>query len=203
MCSTQRLQSQQCSMVATEQQPRSSLRACNELTAKEGWWLHYFGWVKHFPSQKRNWSWIRNNLRLMNSAMISYVNSFPRIALISYINSIMNSYMISLLWIHWHEFRDEFTHKFWHMISRYSSWLWIHIWIHVMNSDMISWSWIHMQHFMTCEFIYEFMYMKNMVKSYLKWCLTRFQMNSWRRITWKLWKVTYPLSRIPAFVGNQ
>ena len=46
-----------------------------------------------------------------------------------------------------------------------------------------------------------FMYMKNLVKSYLKWCLTRFQMNIWRRITWKLWKVTYSLSRIPAFVG--
>ena len=29
-----------------------------------------------------------------------------------------------------------------------------------MNSYKISWSWIHMLHFMTCEFRYEFMYMK-------------------------------------------
>ena len=33
-----------------------------------------------------------------------------------------------------------------------------------------------MQHFMTYEFIYEFMYMKNIVKSYLKLCVPRFQM---------------------------
>ena len=33
-----------------------------------------------------------------------------------------------------------------------------------------------MRHFMTCEFIYEFMYMKNIVKSYLKSCVPRFQM---------------------------
>ena len=30
---------------------------------------------------------------------------------------------------------------------------------------------------MTYEFIYEFMYMKNIVKSYLKLCVPRFQMN--------------------------
>ena len=58
----------------------------------------------------------------------------------------------------------------------YSSWSWIHIWIHIMNSYTISWSWIHMRHFMTYEFIYEFMYMKNIVKSYLKSCVPRFQM---------------------------
>ena len=33
-----------------------------------------------------------------------------------------------------------------------------------------------MLHFMTYEFIYEFMYMKNIVKSYLKSCVPRFQM---------------------------
>ena len=33
-----------------------------------------------------------------------------------------------------------------------------------------------MRHFMTYEFIYEFMYMKNIVKSYLKSCVPRFQM---------------------------
>ena len=33
-----------------------------------------------------------------------------------------------------------------------------------------------MQHFMTYEFIYEFMYMKNIVKSYLNSCVPRFQM---------------------------
>ena len=32
-----------------------------------------------------------------------------------------------------------------------------------------------MLHFMTYEFIYEFMYMKNIVKSYLKSCVPRFQ----------------------------
>ena len=33
-----------------------------------------------------------------------------------------------------------------------------------------------MQHFMTCEFIYEFMYMKNIEKSYLNSGVSRFQM---------------------------
>ena len=31
---------------------------------------------------------------------------------------------------------------------------------------------------MTYEFMYEFMYMKNIVKSYLKSCVPRFQMDS-------------------------
>ena len=34
-----------------------------------------------------------------------------------------------------------------------------------------------MRHFMTYEFIFEFMYMKNIVKSYLKSCVPRFQMS--------------------------
>ena len=38
--------------------------------------------------------------------------------------------------------------------------------------------WIHMRHFMTYEFIYDFMYVKNIVKSYLKSCVPRFQMSS-------------------------
>ena len=33
-----------------------------------------------------------------------------------------------------------------------------------------------MQHFKTYEFVYEFMYMKNIVKSYLKSSVPRFQM---------------------------
>ena len=33
-----------------------------------------------------------------------------------------------------------------------------------------------MRHFKTYEFIYKFMYMKNIVKSYLKSCVSRFQM---------------------------
>ena len=37
-----------------------------------------------------------------------------------------------------------------------------------MNSCKISWSWIHMLHFMTYEFRYVFIYMKNIVKSYMK-----------------------------------
>ena len=45
------------------------------------------------------------------------------------------------------------------------------IWIHIMNSYEISWAWIHRGHFITCEFIYEFMYMKNDVKSYLTWIM--------------------------------
>ena len=80
----------------------------------------YVEWVKHFPSLKEIWSWIRNNLRLMNSTMISYVNSFPKIQpwFHDIIHSTefthefihMNSYMISISWIHQHEFRDEFIH---------------------------------------------------------------------------------------------
>ena len=60
----------------------------------------YFGWVKHFPSLKQIWSWIRNNLRLMNSTMISYVNSFPRIQ----------------PWFHYILHSTEFTHEFMIMI---------------------------------------------------------------------------------------
>ena len=37
--SARRLPLQQRRLVATEQQPRSSLRACSELTAKKLWWL--------------------------------------------------------------------------------------------------------------------------------------------------------------------
>ena len=73
-------------------------------------------------------------------------------------------------WIH--------THVFWHMISRYSSWSCIHIWIHITNSFQISWSWIHMLHFITYEFIWEFIYMKNTMKSYLISCVPRFQMHN-------------------------
>ena len=66
----------------------------------------YFGWVKHFPSLKQIWSWIRN----------TSVNSFPRIqpwfhdilhsTEFTHEFMIMNLYhdMISLLWIHQHEF---------------------------------------------------------------------------------------------------
>ena len=95
---------------------------------------------------------------------------------------IINSYMISLSWIHLHKFRDEFIHIDFTEFSLYSSLSWIHIWIHIMNSYKISWSFIDMWHFMTCEIIYEFMYMKNILKSYLKIrlksCVPRFQMES-------------------------
>ena len=125
----------------------------------------------------------------MNSTMISYVNSYAGIQPWFVLHStefthefmIMKSYMISLSWIHQHEFRDEFIHMNSDMIPRYSSWslAWIHwhIWIHIMNSYMISWSWIHMQHFMTYQFTYEFLCMKNILKSYLKSCVPRFQMS--------------------------
>ena len=69
----------------------------------------------------------------------------------------MNSQMNWMTWIH----RWIHTGEFRHMISRYSSWSWIHIWTHVMNSYKISWSWIDMLHVMTYEFRYEFMYIKN------------------------------------------
>ena len=71
------LRSQQCCPDAIEQKQSSSLRAGSELTAKEG--HYYFGWVwweKHFPLLKQIWSWIQINLRLINSTMISYVNSY-------------------------------------------------------------------------------------------------------------------------------
>ena len=105
----------------------------------------------------------------------------------------MNSHINSWLWIHiwFHEFIYDFiimNSLAWisrwihiHMILQYSSWSWIHIWIHIINSYKISWSWIHMRHLMTYEFIYEFMFMKNIVKSYLKSCVLRFQMISWHK----------------------
>ena len=76
------------------------------------------------------------------------------------------------------------------MISLYSSWSWIHIWMHITNSYMISWSWIYMRHFMTYEFIYEFMYMKmswnhtsNHVYQGSKWnnCLVQLGPCQWLR----------------------
>ena len=79
----------------------------------------------------------------MNSTMVSYVNSFPRIQ--SWFHDILHS--------------TEFTHK-----------------AIIMISYMISLSWIHMRHFMTYELMHEFLYMKNIVKSYLKLCVPRFQM---------------------------
>ena len=53
---------------------------------------------------------------------------------------IMNSFSQIHTWIH--------SHAFWYMNSRYSSWLWIHIWIRTLNSYMNSLSWIHIRHFM-------------------------------------------------------
>ena len=52
-----------------------------------------------------------------------------------------------------------------------------------------------MQHFMTYEFIYEFMYMKNIVKSYLNSGVSRFQMSvvGDRRASWEMgsvWQTT-------------
>ena len=141
---------------ATQQQ-LSSLKAVSWLQRRGD---DYFGWVKHFPSLKQIWSWIWNNLRLMNLTMISYVNSFPRIQpwFHNFLHStefthefmIMNLYMITLSWIHQHELRDKFIH----MTSD--------IWFHDILDDH--------------EFIYEFIYMKNIVKSYLKSCVPRFQM---------------------------
>ena len=94
---------------------------------------------------------------------------------------IMNSYIISLSWIHWHEFRDEFIHMnfdIWFHHILHDSWSWIHIRIHIINSYKSSLSWIYIRHFMpvTYEFIYEFMYMKNIMKSYLISCVPRRQM---------------------------
>ena len=70
----------------------------------------------------------------------------------------MNSKAWIQRWIH--------TYKFWHIISWYSLWSWIHIWIHIMNSYKISWSWIHMPLLMTYEFMYEFLFVKNIGKSF-------------------------------------
>ena len=68
-----------------------------------------------------------------------------------------------------YEFINEFMIFICEPISMYDFISWIH--------DKISWSWIHMQHFMTYEFRYAFMYMKNIVKSYLKLWTPKFQMN--------------------------
>ena len=160
----------------------------------------YFGWVKHFRSLKQIWNWIRDNLRLMNSKMISYVNSFPRIQPWFQLEDILHSTVFTYEFMnHDHQFICDFiimnspswiqrwihAYEFWHMMSImswYSSWSWIHIWIHSMNSNKISWSWIHMRHFVTNEFIYKFMYMKNIVISYLKSCVWRFQMRGLRLV---------------------
>ena len=128
---------------------------------------------------------------LMNSTMISYVNSFPRIqpwfhdilysTEFTYAFIILNSYMILLSWIYQHEFRDEFIHTNSDICQWFHDILHDHefisefiLWIHIGFHDHELW------HFMTYEFIYEFMYMKNTVKSYLKSCVPRFQMTPWQ-----------------------
>ena len=131
----------------------------------------YVEWVKHFPSLKEIWSWIRNNLRLMNSTMISYVNSFPKIQpwFHDIIHSTefthMNSYMISWLWIHQHEFRGEFIHM--------NSDIWIHDILH--NHEFISEfiSWIHIR-FHDHEFICDISWPMN---SYMNSCIWRISWN--------------------------
>ena len=82
--STRQLLLQQSRLVATgtEQQQHSSLRACSELTAKQGWWLLWMS--KTFSSLKQIWSWIRNYLRLKNSTWFH-------------------------MWIHFQEFNHDFT----------------------------------------------------------------------------------------------
>ena len=64
-------------LVATEQQPRSSLGVCSELTAKKGRLLLWMS--KTISLIEINLKLDADNLRLMNSAMISYVSSFPGI----------------------------------------------------------------------------------------------------------------------------
>ena len=120
-------------------------------------------------SLKQICSWILINLRVMNSALISYVNSFLEIQ--SSFHSFLHtgrSYNWIYRWIHNYEFIHDFitmnstaciqkwVHKyeFWPIISQYSSWSWIHTWIHILNSYMISSSWIHILHFMTWIHIY-------------------------------------------------
>ena len=130
---------------------------------------------KHFPSLKEIWSWIRNNLRLMNSTMISYVNSFPKIQpwFHDIIHSTefthefihMNSDMISWSWIHQHQFRGEFIHM--------NSDIWIHDILH--NHEFISEfiSWIHIR-FHDHEFICDISWPMN---SYMNSCIWRISWN--------------------------
>ena len=118
---------------------------------------------------------MQNTLRFMNSTMIFNMNSFTRIqpwfhdilhsTEFTYQFMIMILYMISLSWIFIYDFiilnslawiqRWIHIHKFWYMISRYSSRLWIRIWIYIMKSYKISWSWIHMRHFITWNHVYQ------------------------------------------------
>ena len=156
----------------------------NELTVKNQWWLLWMS--KTFSLTETNLNLNQEYFKInkfnhdftcefisRNSAMISQYSLwhwvYTRIHDYEFIYDfiIMNSPFWIQRWIH--------THEFWHMISWYSSWSWIHILIHIMNSYRISWSWIHMLHFMTYEFIHEFMYMKNIVKSDLKSFVPRFQ----------------------------
>ena len=123
----------------------------------------YSGWVKHFPSLKQIWSCIWNDLRLMNlpsqqwfhmwlhfqefshDSTIFFILVHNTVTEFTHEFMIMNSYMISLLWIHRHEFGDElwiltydFTIFFMIMNSYLNSYyeyatfhdLWIRIWIH-------------------------------------------------------------------------
>ena len=84
--STQRLQSQQRCLVATQQQPHSSLTECSELTAKDQWWL--LGMSKTFSLTETNLKLNQDYFKInefnhdficefisRNSAMISHHSS--------------------------------------------------------------------------------------------------------------------------------
>ena len=69
-------------------------------------------------------------------------------------------FMYKILWICVCIHMNEFCA----MISLYFFYTWIHTWIQDVNSYINPCSWIQMVHFMTYEFRYEFMFMKNIVK---------------------------------------
>ena len=114
----------------------------------------------YFPCWKI-WSWILINLSLMNSIMVLCVHSFtgiqPWFYDILHSTEFIDEFIIRIYkWLLNHESNGM---NWWYPlikmysdISWYSSWSWIHLWIHIMNTYGISWSWIHMLHLMTNEF---------------------------------------------------
>ena len=88
----------------------------------------------------------------------------------------MNSWLWIHTWFHHHEFtcmNSKMNSESHIWILTYDFTIFFMIMNSYLNSYKISWSWIHMLHFMTYELIYEFMYMKNIVKSYLKLCVPK------------------------------
>ena len=99
------------------------------------------------------------------------------------------------IWIHDHEFIHEFM-----IMNLYMNWwLWIHVWIHNMNSCMNLWPWIILWNHVR---IYMYILMNNLWIHAFEFMIMKSYMNSSYAITHScvnsvLWRILWNHGRIP------